>query len=77
MVDIDTFLTTLYVMGDDCCKTALPAESQPGPQAALSRSEVRTLAIFGPWQGFGSERGFYRYAHTTPLAEGLSAVAYS
>jgi hypothetical protein len=21
-----------------------------------------TLAIFGQWQGFGSERGFYRYA---------------
>jgi hypothetical protein len=62
MVDIDTFLTTLYVMVDDFCKTALPAESQPGPQAALSRSEVLTLAIFGQWQGFGSERGFYRYA---------------
>jgi Transposase DDE domain len=22
-----------------------------------------TLALFGQWQGFGSERGFYRYAH--------------
>jgi hypothetical protein len=47
MVDIDTFLTTLYVMVDDFCKTALPAESPPGPAAALSRSEVLTLAIFG------------------------------
>ena len=28
----------------------------------LSRSEVVTLAMFGQWQGFGSERGFYRYA---------------
>src|SRR5215510_16415339 len=62
MVDRDTFLTTLYVMVDDFCKTSLPVESQPGPAAALSRSEVLTLAIFGPWQGFGSERGFYRYA---------------
>ena len=62
MVDLDTFLTTLYVMGDDFCKTSLPAESPPGPPAALSRSEVLTLAIFGQWQGFGSERGFYRYA---------------
>ena len=34
----------------------------PGPQATLSRSEVVTLAMFGQWQGFGSERGFYRYA---------------
>jgi hypothetical protein len=62
MVDVDTFLTTLYVMIDDFCKASLPAEAHPGPQAALSRSEVLTLAIFGQWQVFGSERGFYRYA---------------
>jgi hypothetical protein len=62
MVDVDTFLTTLYVMVDDFCKASLPADSHPGPQAALSRSEVLTLAIFGQWQWFGSERGFYRYA---------------
>src|SRR3954453_11341064 len=43
-------------------KPPLPPEPHPGPQAALSRSEVVTLAIFGQWQGFGSERGFYRYA---------------
>jgi Transposase DDE domain len=62
MVDVDTFLTTLYVMVDDFCKTSLPPETHPGPEAALSRSETVTLAIFGQWQGFGSERGFYRYA---------------
>src|SRR6516225_5164393 len=62
MVDADTFLTTLYVMVDDFCKTSLPPQTHPGPEAALSRSETVTLAIFGPWQGFGSERGFYRYA---------------
>lgn len=62
MVDVDTFLTTLYVMTDDFCKTSLPPETHPGPEAALSRSETVTLAIFGQWQGFGSERGFYRYA---------------
>jgi hypothetical protein len=61
MVDADTFLTTLYVMVDDFCKASLPAESHCGPLATLSRSEVVTLAIFGQWQGFGSERGFYRY----------------
>src|SRR2546422_9179543 len=49
-------------MLDDFCKTSLPLETHPGPHAALSRSEVVTLAIFGQWQGFGSERGFYRYA---------------
>ena len=62
MVDVDTFLTTLYVLVDDFCKTSLPPEPHPGPPAALSRSEVVTLALFGQWQGFGSERGFYRYA---------------
>ena len=62
MVDVDTFLTTLYVMVDDFCKTSLPCEEHPGPQARLSRSEVLTLAIFGQWQTFGSERGFDRYA---------------
>jgi hypothetical protein len=61
MVDVDTFLTILYVMVDDFCKASLPPEQHPGPQATLSRSEVVTLAMFGQWQGFGSERGFYRY----------------
>jgi hypothetical protein len=62
MVDVDTFLTTLYVIVDDFCQTSLPVETHPGPDAALTRSEVVTLALFGQWQGFGSERGFYRYA---------------
>jgi hypothetical protein len=62
MVDVDTFLTTLYVRVDDFCKLSLPSDLHPGPQAALSRSEVVTLALFGQWQSFGSERGFYRYA---------------
>jgi hypothetical protein len=51
MVDVDTFLTTLYVMVDDFCKTSLPLDLHPGPQAALSRSEVVPLALFGQWQG--------------------------
>jgi hypothetical protein len=62
MVDVDTFLTTLYVLGDDFCKTSWPCEEHPGPQAMLSRSEGMTLAIFGQWPAFGSERGFARYA---------------
>jgi len=60
MVDMDTCLTTLYVMVDDVCTTSLPPESHPGPQAALRRRETVTLALFGQWQGFGSERGLYR-----------------
>ena len=62
MVDVDTFLTTLSVLVEDLCTAALPPEHRPGPQATLGRSEVVTLALFEQWQGFGSERGFYRYA---------------
>ena len=32
MVEVDTFLTTLYVMIDDDCKGCLPPESHAGPQ---------------------------------------------
>src|SRR5712692_2783243 len=63
MVDIETDLSTLYVMSDDFCKWHLPVEAlHPGPQASLSRSEVITLALFGQWVQFPSERAFYRYA---------------
>lgn len=62
MMDTDTFLITLYVMADDFCKYQLPPEQVPGPKGSLSRSEVVTLALFGQWNRFPSERGFYRYA---------------
>ena len=61
MVDSDTFLTTLYVMIDDFCKWHLSPEPHCGPSASLTRSEVLTLVLFGQWQRFPSERGFYRY----------------
>jgi hypothetical protein len=62
MVDPDTFLTTLYVMVDDCCLTSLPPEVHPGPRASLSRSEVVTRGLFGQWACFRGERAFYRDA---------------
>ncbi|MCL4864201.1 MAG: transposase [Caldilineaceae bacterium] len=62
MLDTDTFLTTLYVMVDDFCNSQPPPETQPGPPPSLTASEVVTLAIFGQWQRFASERDFYRYA---------------
>jgi hypothetical protein len=61
MIDIDTFLTTLYVMVDDFCKSH-PARKRPGPEASLSRSEVLTLALFSQWSRFASQQDFYRYA---------------
>jgi hypothetical protein len=64
MVDVDTFLTTLYVMIDDFCQSH-PPKRRPGPKASLSESEVVTLAIFARWGHFGSERDFYRYARSS------------
>lgn len=62
MVDVDTFLTELYVMVDDFCKSELPLEPLPGREPSLSRSEVVTVALFSQWVRFSSERDFYRWA---------------
>lgn len=74
MVDVDTFLTTLYVTVDEYAKehpgltvgtpVAVGTAPQPrrGRDAALTPSEVVTLALFAQWALFPSERAFYRYA---------------
>ncbi len=62
MLDVDTFLTTLYVMVDDFFQSHVPEKKRPGPKASLCSSEVVTLAIFARWSRFASERDFYRYA---------------
>jgi len=62
-MDTATDFPTLYVMIDDFDQSSLPTEPpRPGPPASLSRSEVVTLALFGQWAYFQSERAFYRYA---------------
>lgn len=66
MVDVDTFLTALYVIADDFCQSRRP-NKRPGPDASLSESEVVTLAVFARWSRFASERDFYRYAQTNLL----------
>jgi hypothetical protein len=62
MISVDTFLTELYVMADDFCKTLPPEPAPPGARPTLTRSEVITLALTGQWALFPSERAFYRYA---------------
>lgn len=62
MVDEDAFLLLLYCMVDDFCKSHLPVEIRPGPDPALNRSEVITLAVYAQWHRFQSEQEFYRYA---------------
>ena len=66
MIDVDTLLTTLYVMVDDFTKRHMPEWWRPGPDGALSRSEVVTLAIFGQWSKFTSERDYYSLAIVGP-----------
>lgn len=61
MLDLDTFVTTLYVLVDDTIKLARPP-SRPGPQPELSLSEVVTLALLAQWKQFPSERAFARFA---------------
>jgi hypothetical protein len=63
MLDVDTFLTTLYVTVDDFCHSQ-PPKKRPGPQPSLSESEIITLSVFARWSRFASERDFYRYAQT-------------
>src|SRR5215213_4467306 len=62
MVDVDTFLTALYVMVDDLRQSHRAVRGRPGPDASLCCSEVITLSIFARWSRFTSERDFYRYA---------------
>ncbi len=62
MVEVDTFLTALYVMVDDFCQSHPRERRRPGPDASLSDSEVVTLAIFARFSRFASERDFHRYA---------------
>ena len=73
MTDYETFLTELYVMVDDFCKSLAEPVAKPGPKASLCRSEVVTLAIASQWTRFGSDRGFYRFAqrHLRPAFPSL------
>jgi hypothetical protein len=62
MLDMDTFLTALYVIVDDLRHSHQTERSRPGPDPSLCGSEVITLSIFARWGRFASERDFYRYA---------------
>jgi hypothetical protein len=63
MMDLDSFLVSLYVQIDDWWKANHPsATRRPGRPALLSDSEVLTLAILAQWPRFRSERDFWRFA---------------
>lgn len=66
-MDLDTFVIQLYVKVDEFCQTQ-PVRCpdghsrRPGRKPSLSPSEVLTLALFGQFSRFRSERDFYRFA---------------
>jgi hypothetical protein len=60
-MDLETFLTTLYVMVDEFCHSQLPLTRHPGPAAALTCSEVVTLALLEQWGWYANEPDFYRW----------------
>jgi len=62
-MDLDSFLTSLYVWVDDWWQTHyLPTARKLGRPALLADSEVLTLAILAQWPRFRSERDFWRFA---------------
>jgi hypothetical protein len=79
-LDLETFLTTLYVITDDLyeefVQPGMPATG--GPEPKLSDSEVLCLGLAAQWQSgvpWQSERGFVRYAlkHLRPLFPGMTS----
>lgn len=62
-LDLDTFLTAVYVVIDDLyCTLAQPLlPPRPGARPLLSDSEVLTLMALGQWQAPASERAFLRF----------------
>lgn len=79
-VDLETFLTTLYVRVDDLYRQVVQPQipAGGGPSPSLSDSEVFCLGLAAQWRSgvpWKSERGFIRYAgkHLRPLFPGLTS----
>ena len=79
-LDLETFLTTLYVMTDDWYQKVilpqLPVCGGPAPK--LCDSEVLCLALAAQWRRgvpWQTERGFVRYAlkHLRPFFPGMTS----
>src|SRR5690606_1695958 len=67
-MDLDTFLTTLYVLVDDWYKARIEPlmPRRKGGQQQMSDSEGMTVALAGQWRvgvPWQSERGVVRYMH--------------
>jgi hypothetical protein len=64
MMDLDSFLVSLYVLVDDWWQQNRSSASpqKPGRPPLFSESEALTLAILAQWPRFRSERDFWRFA---------------
>ncbi len=79
-LDLETFLTTLYVITDDLyVNFVLPEMPMAGgPKPKLSDSEVLCLGLAAQWRSgvpWKTERGFVRYAlkHLRPFFPGMTS----
>ena len=74
-MDLNHFLTALYVLVDDWSRANRHAQRRRGPgrPVLLSDAEVITLAILSQWPRFRSERDFWRFAdaHLRPYFPNL------
>ena len=61
-MDLDSFLTELYVTLDEWWQAQPPHRRRPGRPSRLSPSEVLTLAVVAQWPRWRSERDFWRFA---------------
>jgi hypothetical protein len=78
-LDLETFLTTLYVRVDDLYQQVIAPQmpTQGGPEPKLSDSEMLCLGLAAQWRSgvaWKTERGFLRYMfkHLRPLFPGLT-----
>lgn len=79
-LDLETFLTTLYVHVDDLYKEHVRPKMPPrgGPDAKLSDSEVLCLGLAAQWRAgvpWQTEAGFVRYTlkHLRPLFPAMTS----
>jgi hypothetical protein len=66
MLTTEDFLLTLYSLVDDFCRSRpdliARCSGKRGRKTKLSPAEIITLSIFGQWNRFEGERGFWRFA---------------
>lgn len=63
-MDLETFLTSIFVLCDDFLKGLDRRLRQRGPKPHLSDSEVLAMELAGEFLGYDSDQAIYRYFRT-------------